>query len=442
MHGQHESRWSVATLPLGLSVVLALAALANEGERSSPPPVSQFANDSVCVSLMEALTIPAGSMSIFDNGMVRDTIVTPNPALTQNPYARARRCVDSVDVARRGGGHRALAADYSRLAMIHAMIPEYHDEQRLPDGRGGLGPKAHIYASPNLDDFRHLWQVGEHAARGVLVAHVFIDPLRGESIPPTYGALGLPRAGLYCVWLARVYGAAGWRAFVRPVDSQGVCDPSGSRVSLSVTESSAGGPDSLYPPVARFSTSRVGNPLLGVKCLNAWCEIGAGSFDVLPPLPNAFGDVSTRASIKGWHDEQVLSVRDPAQNRRFVPTTTPTLTAALVPRDGVELLAPADFNTRWQEVAYLYLDNDPVPGSKYARWGLKRGKNTLTLRNFAGKWAVMMTPPSPGGTVIWRLTAQDIHLDAGIPGTARFRWTVGDDGVWVPCGQSCCHVEG
>jgi hypothetical protein len=34
------------------------------------------------------------------------------------------------------------------------------------------------------------------------------------------------------------------------------------------------------------------------------------------------------------------------------------------------------------------------------------------------------------------------HFDEGVPASARFRFTNGDPGVWIPCGQACCEAEG
>jgi hypothetical protein len=82
--------------------------------------------------------------------------------------------------------------------MIHSMIPEYHDEQRLTTGTGvGLGPQVGIYASPNLDDFTGLWQFAAHGKEGVLVAHIVVSKQAGETIPVTYQKLGLGD-GLSC----------------------------------------------------------------------------------------------------------------------------------------------------------------------------------------------------------------------------------------------------
>ena len=162
-------------LPVVLGFTLG-AAVAVPAKLNRPPAAVAVASaaDSSCIAFLNVLGTSPGGFAIVDNGLVRDTIVTPNPQLQRNlEYRRGRACVDSVDNKGRDSAQSALRGDYSRLVMIHAMIPEYHDEQRLSDGSGGLGPRAHVYASPNLDDFEWPWQVGEHQGSGVLVAHVF-----------------------------------------------------------------------------------------------------------------------------------------------------------------------------------------------------------------------------------------------------------------------------
>lgn len=440
MHSQTDVKRFAVAIVLGLPAVVTLGATRRE---PAAVPSAIAVNDSACFDLLNQLELTPGTFTIVDNGIVRDTIPNPSPALQQSPgYRRARRCVDSTDLARRSH-YRALQPDYSRLMMTHTMIPEYHDEQRLSDGAGGLGPKVNLYASPNLGGFKQLWQFTEHGARGILVGHIFVDPLAGETIPATYAALGLARRGLYCLWLARPAGAPSYRAFVRRTNNQGVCADTMPATSLSVQISDQGDVDSLYPPVARFSESAEGKPLLGVRCLNAWCEIGEPPYTLRNPLPVTMGAATSdyRARIKGWHDEQILSTRNPANRRTFIPTSAPALRAALVPRPGVEWLSTADFSTGWKDVGDLYLEQDPPAGSKYARWGLKMGKNAVALRFHNSAWSVRLISASDG-MHFWRLTQRDFHPDAAIPGTARFRWTIGDDGLWLPCGMSCCHMEG
>jgi len=62
-----------------------------------------------------------------------------------------------------------------------------------------------------------------------------------------------------------------------------------------------------------------------------------------------------------------------------------------------------------------------------------------------GQWRMRVTKPgdTPGaGSRIWLNVVEMPHLDYPVPGSVRFRWTVADDGVWIPCGQSCCRGDG
>src|SRR5918999_1545240 len=59
---------------------------------------------------------------------------------------RARDCIESVDGSRRLRPRQRVTREIRRVGEMQLHIPEYHDEQRLPDGAGGLGPLALIYA--------------------------------------------------------------------------------------------------------------------------------------------------------------------------------------------------------------------------------------------------------------------------------------------------------
>jgi hypothetical protein len=358
---------------------------------------------------------------------------------------RAHACVDEVDEARRRRSMMRTTPDNMRLAVIHSSIPEYHDEQRLPDGSGGLGPKAAIYASPYLHGFNRQWQYNVHGNEGLLVAHVSVELLPGETIPPTYMALGLSE-GLNCVWLTRLGASNNYRATVRPAPNNTECNRTGpGATSLFVkTQSYGGASTDAYPPVARFSISKSGNPLLGVSCLNAWCEIGApeagGPFQTYDPLPMELIPSTTEnvMRVKAWHDEQLLSVQDPT-TRKWLPTN---IRAAIVPAEGVGDLQPDRFRSNWIPVATVYLDRDPPTDSKYYDWGLRGGRtgNKIELRVDGANWRVQVT--SSAGTKSWRFGHRMEHFDVAVPGTSRFRWTILDDAIWTPCGQACCRVEG
>src|SRR5262245_5791139 len=103
----------------------------------------------------------------------------------------ARLCAEEIDGSRRRSMRSYARDDRLRLAAIHSTIPEYNDEQRLRAGtRDELGPLAGIFASPHLGSFTAEWQFHAHGQEGVLVAHVVVDTISGETIPPTYQQLG------------------------------------------------------------------------------------------------------------------------------------------------------------------------------------------------------------------------------------------------------------
>lgn len=358
----------------------------------------------------------------------------------------AVRCVSREDSTRRVRPQRSVSDAMVPLARMHTMIPEYHDEQRLPVNAGAdLGPQAAIYASPHLDDFKKPWEFEAHGPVGALVAFVFVTRASWTgSMPGAYTDLGLAW-GLNCVYLGRAATPSGWQGKVVPAPG-GTCRRNGPGTTLEVAANSLGGPaDEMYPPVARFSESTLGKPLLGVKCLNAWCEMGRGPFTPLDPLGKTVGLTDPKALVKGWHDEQVLS-----EARWLSPTsyifvkTGPR--AALIPEPGIEDLNEAAFQTNWQPVATILLESTPTTG-KYARWHLKRGPNRLELRWILGSngrpvWEARIWPSGAPNPERWFFNQRERHFDVGVPATVRFRWTIMDDGIWAPCGMSCCQVEG
>jgi hypothetical protein len=326
-----------------------------------------------------------------------------------------------------------LAPEIERLGSIPWDIPEYHDEQRLSDGDQGFGPVANIYASPHLDGFKHVSQIADQRPPGLLVAVVVVDADAGARLPATYTRLGL-RPRVNCLWLAFERGDPGrpWRGRISPSTQNGTCSRSEPTSNLAVERTPVSGfPEHAdYPPVGRFSEAEDGQPLLGVKCLNAWCEFGPPNFRPKPPgHPNR----SRQGRIKGWHDEQLLAIRTDAG------VLVPGVRAALIPDSNLVRRGEGDFLNQWVPVATLYFPADPGP--KYSRWGLSKGENLLELTDSAGVWRARITPE--GGTPRkWLRVKRTPHDDAIVPGTARFRWTRSDDGVWVPCGQACCRTDG
>ena len=367
---------------------------------------------------------------------------------TRAAVASASRCADRQDSIRRATSIAWIQGEIQRLSLIPWQIPEYHDEQRLPAGGDLLGPVAFIYASPHLAEFRRLEQFEEHGKRGLLAALVVVVAPRDSALPLTYRRLHL-RPGVNCVWLA--YGSTGaWRARVSNVAVGQPCTPDSTdskdspylEVHRTKHQTAAGdAPLADYPPVARFGEALDGQPLLGVQCLDGWCEIGPLNFEDRP-LANHVG--SREGQIRGWHDEQRLAVLGKDLLGRNVLRAS--IRASIVPVPGIDAFSVGQFENGWIHVATIVVSDSVPPNSKYDRWGLRQGRNELYFQKVKGDtvWHAALQPPGAGPTsrVGWRFVRRHPHFDAAVPGTARFRWTVLDEGVWVPCGQGCCQAAG
>ena len=353
---------------------------------------------------------------------------------------QARQCVNRVDGERRAQALHYAAPAITYLSSLPWEIPEYHDEQRLPDGNGGFGPMAYIYASPALGGFTSLGQFAAHGDRGVLVGIVsLVQTMPGEAIPATYTDLGLGW-GLNCIYLS--YRATGpqetrWHGYVTNSGTapNTPCSRTNNPKPLeahATRQAPYGLKDNI--PVARFSDTMAGTPLLGVACVDAWCEIGPNAKDARPT--EELGGPKLR--IKGWHDEQLLAESDGSGGLK------PSTRATIVPHDAIDELQLSDF-AEWVEIADIRLKQDPPTTSKYYKWGLRKGKNVLELRMVGTTFEAQVTSWAGGVRVTrpWEfIEPRHPHEDAAVPGTARFRWTIADEGIWVPCGQGCCKVEG
>ena len=384
------------------------------------PKVLGAQRDTACVALMERFRLDS----------------------TADRRKEALACVKAVDSDRRSQPRAAMRAEINRLAEIPWFIPEYHDEQRLFDGVNALGPMAFIYASPYLHGFTTLAQIIEHGSVGFLAALVYVDTMETSPLPGTYQNLHLKR-GINCVWLSydtTAPAAKRWAAKINQPGNDHPCDRSdeANMKSLAVVQGITTSSENV-PPVARFGEGHGNQPILGFKCLNGWCE--AGPSGAVSPSRDPSNTVAGReGKVKGWHDEQRLADR---VGGKFVPT----FRASVVPDPRVGTYTVSDFTGGWKQVAIIELpDGDPPAGSKYRNWGLKRGQNRLEIRNSAaGGWEARLWPAgatTAAGAKTWYIIDRMPHYDAAVPATARWRWTILDDGVWVPCGQACCQAEG
>lgn len=340
------------------------------------------------------------------------------------------------DCQRRIAVRVALGPEERRLAGLAWSFPEAHDEQPFIIGGNGFGPQVNLFASPFLAGFTETWQIEEQEPRGLLAAVVYVDAPVGTTLPREYATLSL-QPGINCIWL---HFSGGWRAAVSQTAEGMTCDQGGTAVPLGVRRHTPPGMRPVdYPAVARFTETPQGRPLIGVRCLAGWCDIGPVATDGISPdftVRPAFAVGAGREfAIRGWHDEQRL-----AENVGGVLRPT-DIRAALVPAPGQGERPASAYRNRWVRVGILELDRAPAVGTKYEKWGLGSGRNLIELTEVAGKWNLRVTPPGMPPTV-WTRLVRSVHYDAMVPGTARFRFNSYDDGIWVPCGVACCYAEG
>jgi hypothetical protein len=385
-------------------------------------------------------------------------------------------CTDSVDNGLRQFRLDQTKGEALRLAQAFLDVPEYHDEGRLPAGNDPqgnpvLGPLAGIYASPFLHGFTRPGQIYEQGSRGTLAGIVVVQQQNGEEMPATYTALGLA-FGLNCVWLYVDPPAQGVRsqtheylAYLKHLKyhawvSQATGDPvkcdrtatMSSELPVTAVQVLDYGVDSAYLPAARFDIGTTGKLVLGLRCLNAFCEIGvespqfvrlpngvtrtAAGFRAIPPVrPERIGK---RSSIKAWYDEQKLAIRD-----RQLYWRPSTVQAVITAEPAAATLDSVDYTNKWVRVATITISGELQDTSKYARWGFRPGSNFLEFQ-FAdtaqrNKWRARIVHPD-SSFKMWHYMERTVHFDVSVPPIVRFRWTGIDDGVWAPCGNACCKA--
>ena len=374
-------------------------------------------------------------------------------------------CINTRDLLTRDSALAKTDAEALRLVKIFFEIPEFHDEGRLPaandlSNHALLGPFAGIFASPFAHGFRRPGQIYEQGMPGLMAALIVVDSQKGDVIPQSYKRLQLAN-GLNCIWLYLPPPPAGasydgtetkdlpFRAYVSHPSAGSKCDrqaPVGEPLSV-VSVQAAQLADSVYPPVARFDVDSLGWPVFGFRCLNAFCEFGTPKGKTRRPLDIPPGNVPVSQElrkvsvIKGWHDEQVLAIRDQAGYWRQSGAR-----AHITPEPAAANYDSASFDHQWRRVATLFI-HDLDRKSKYAVvWHLANGPNEVWFQFDGRQWQAEIRRDTVIGdrTVTlrhpMRYMTRTLHYDVAVPADVRFRWTGLDDGVWAPCGQACCKA--
>ena len=367
----------------------------------------------------------------------------------------------SHDSLRRQSAFEHVQRAIAQTGTLTLDIPEYHDEQRFFDGTT-FGPMAYVFASPFLAGFSDISQINAHGRFGMFVAAIWVDdPPSGMALPAPYLNLNL-KPGLNCAYLAHTGTStnSGWGAFVvASADGKRCTRPTSATRRLAAAMDPQNGDMSplAYPGVARFGEDKAGNPTIGMRCVNGWCEIGNtpatvgfSGIAITRPGHSAVPYLSNtqEGRIKGWHDEQRLAKLDPAGD------LVPALQATVTPAPGLEAMTTDYFKDNWVRVATVWLATDPA-GTKYGdptpsmphTWGMHKGLNAVELAFVGGSWLAQVTQVGASGQISSPTTSTQLlvqrveHLDVVVPGTARFKWTMSDDAVWVRCDQGCCMLD-
>jgi hypothetical protein len=342
-----------------------------------------------------------------------------------------------------------LASEYCRMNII-----EYHDEQRLWGGIDDLGPVVRIYASSLLG------QIPDHRmfdGQWINVAIIAVEMETGATLP-MYARLGLTASNV-CLYASHVTESPGphgvYEAVVSLPGPSGcvpsvVTRPTGTTLDVAVEK--RGGPATDYPAVARFVESAGGGTRFGFRCGDRWCSAGIGAMK--PDLHDGVQGQGSgpRWAIRGWSDEQVLSIPDPTTSSKLAAG----MPASIIPADNLGTLRVAAFRNTYRQVASIYLDPRlPVP-QKYVTglggsstdegYGLGPGFNDIELKvtgtGTSEVWTARITHRRTGRSVERKVIRTD-HSTYGITSvvaTARFRWRKDDEEIWIACDVGCCLI--
>jgi hypothetical protein len=253
--------------------------------------------------------------------------------------------------------------------------------------------------------------------------------------------------GINCLYLRHTPGSPagkGWAGTVADVDENSLCPKVGTRL-VAQTDAEQFGYTSAsdFPPVARFvidhqkddgdADSKTKGIVIGVRCGNAWCELGAKNVKKAPN--DAAGGKADK--IKGYHSLQDLALGSGVKVKRS--HTRIIVTPELNP--PVDWKADQAFHT----VAYIQVvdKSGTFAGSKYeTKWGMNGNKKVTQLqlaRDVSGNWTAQLVNPDLGQPValnVWR----EQH-SARVAPVARWLWALTDDAVWVACDDGCCTVN-
>jgi hypothetical protein len=333
-----------------------------------------------------------------------------------------------------------------------SLVPEFHDCQRFTDSaRTVYGPMVAIFARNALETIpdpvpgapsttSHVLLAGsEQASATILNYDMPYQPLRIEK-------------GINCLYLYSLN--AVWQARIVPVKSDQAClqpmDPAGAGADLRVDVMDAP-PGVEVPPVARWDWDvAVGQHYIGIRCGTRWCEVYSPS---QPSLKSSASYRGTRlVSAKGWYDEQYLAVQ---QGPNLVPGAA---LGTIFPVGDLAAAVVENFEKVWVQVALVSLSTASVEYKEkfnFVAGPAPLGQSAISLcrgdaqaclpaaatvnecNNQSDPWWARIVS---GSETRFRCVIRRTHPGVSIPGAARWRWKVEDEGGWVRCPEGCCEI--
>jgi hypothetical protein len=391
-------------------------------------------------------------------------------------------------------GHPGVLAG----AGVQTDVPEFNDCQQFISG-GSAKPRFislfAIFANQNLAK-ASLDSVKAHPSTlGYPMGEIF-------AFDSAYAPLGIAR-GFTCLYFYFPTSAATeFKAVTIPVAQELEC-ASPHDVSVGAIAQSHGllldvKRDTVapnvpldVPAVARWDWDPVNKAqYIGIKCGNAWCEVGNQHLDFshvnAPPTldfftaslgykePAAPPSVRRVVEIKGWYDQQRLAGVGPAG-----PVVTDVVGTLIPDKDlGVDIPGTppgsSRFNGQWIPTAQVAISKESAlyqrklnlfPSSSTAGpQGPPTPTNVVSLcySKSPGPNACFGPGTSPptcaksvqaphdwwakivaanGQTTKYFCVTRRAHPNFMIPGIVRWRWTIADDTIWIRCIDGCCEVE-
>jgi hypothetical protein len=417
----------------------------------------------------------------FPNALPDEQLV---PGFVVDPAMRNRpECPDS------------LGFDLTLSGPI-TNIPEFHDCQRFIVRRTGstwsYGVMYAIWVRDRLDSA--VFPLPSVSGIGIGISRTQTDSLKSAdslsrlpsgpqtslNIKPvgvpvavvySYGARYHPlsiEAGYNCLYLYHgTPDPTQWQAKMVPVAHESDCDKTvnpdsvhGGQLQVKATsEPPFGDPD--YPGVGRWDRDTTkGHEYAGLRCGPAWCEIGETGFQSSKGHPSTASLAKQRrvVRIKGWYDEQPLAT---GTSSALQPNLL--LMGTIYPDADLDTRHISDFSKMWIPAANVELsaNSDQYKVKLNFEHGTTAGSSNVISLCYGAKadcipdvWRSKLPCGDAGQQTYWAMivaaqTKDTVykcvtfrsHMGVAMRGTARWRWTNGDETNWIRCPDGCCQVH-